>query len=93
MEGTTGLEWKVGHKIDQQGLHPLKEKKVRAVQDAPSPKSVTELKSYPVFLTYYRKFLPNIADVLARYTSCSEKMSTDDGHMIKRKHFVLRKTS
>ena len=35
----------LGHKIDWQGLHPPKEK-VRVVQDAPSPKSVTELKYY-----------------------------------------------
>ena len=54
----------LGHKIDQQGLHPLKEK-VQAVQDAPSPKNVTELKSYLGLLSYYSKFLPKMADVLA----------------------------
>ena len=52
----------LGHKIDQQGIHPLKEK-VQAVQDAPSPKNVSELKSYLGLLTYYT--LPNMADVLA----------------------------
>ena len=54
----------LGHKIDQQGIHPLKEK-AQAVQDAPSPKNVSELKSYLGLLIYYSKFLPNMADVLA----------------------------
>ena len=54
----------LGHRIDQHGLHPLKEK-IQAVKDAPSPKNVTELKSYLGLLTYYSKFLPNMADVLA----------------------------
>lgn len=54
----------LGYRIDQQGLHPLKEK-VQAVKDAPSPKNVTELRSYLGLLTYYSKFLPNMAEVLA----------------------------
>ena len=54
----------LGHRIDQHGLHPLKEK-VQAVQDAPSPSSVTQLRAYLGLLTYYSKFLPNMASVLA----------------------------
>ena len=54
----------LGHMIDQHGLRPLKEK-VTAVQDAPDPTSVSELKSYLGPLTYYSKFLPNMAQVLA----------------------------
>ena len=54
----------LGHMIDEHGLHPLQEK-VRAVKDAPSPKNVSELKSYLGILTYYSKFLQNMADVLA----------------------------
>ena len=49
-------------KDDQLGLHPLQEK---AVKEAPSPKNVSELKSYLGLLTYYSKFLPSMADVLA----------------------------
>ena len=52
------------HLIDQYGLHPLQEK-VKAVKEAPSPKNVSELKSYLGLLTYYSTFLPNNADVLA----------------------------
>ena len=54
----------LGHLIDQFGLHPLREK-VKAMKEAPSPKNVSELKSYLGLLTYYSKFLPNMADVLA----------------------------
>ena len=54
----------LGYLIDEVGLHPLQEK-VKAVKEAPSPQNVSELKSYLGLLTYYSKFLPNMADVLA----------------------------
>ena len=41
----------LGHTIDRHGLHPTKEK-VKAVCEAPSPKNVSELKSYLGLLTY-----------------------------------------
>ena len=50
--------------IDEQGLHPVKEK-VQAIREAPVPRNVAELKSYLGLLTYYSKFLPSMADVLA----------------------------
>ena len=54
----------LGHMIDQYGLRPLKEK-IEAIQKAPEPKNVSELKSYLGLLTYYSKFLSNMAQVLA----------------------------
>ena len=48
----------LGHRIDSQGLHPLPYK-VTAVQEAPTPKSVSQLRYYLDMLTYYSKFLPN----------------------------------
>ena len=54
----------LGHKIDKQGLHPLAEK-VEAVQAAPGPKNVSELKSYLGLLSYYGTFLPNLFATLA----------------------------
>jgi len=41
VDGVTYL----GHKIDAHGLHPVADK-VEAVQKAPQPRSVSELKSY-----------------------------------------------
>jgi len=54
----------LGHKIDREGLHPVPEK-VKAVQEAPRPTNVTELKSYLGLLSYYSKFLPNLSTVMA----------------------------
>ena len=54
----------LGHRIDADGLHPLDDK-VRAIEAAPTPTNVTELKSYLGLLTYYGKFLPNLATKLA----------------------------
>lgn len=54
----------LGHVIDAEGLHPLPDK-VHAIQQAPTPKNVTELKSYLGLLTYYGKFLPNLSSRLA----------------------------
>ena len=53
----------LGHKIDAHGLHPTSEK-VRAVQEAPEPRNITELKSYLGQLTYYSRFLPDMASTL-----------------------------
>ena len=54
----------LGHKIDEHCLHPLAEK-VEAVQAAPAPTNVSELKSYLGLLAYYGKFLPNLSSTLA----------------------------
>ena len=45
----------LGYVIDAEGLHPMPEK-VKAVQNAPSPTNVSELKSYLGLLSYYSKF-------------------------------------
>lgn len=54
----------LGHLVDEKGIHPLPEK-VRAIQQAPTPTNVTELKSYLGLISYYGKFLPNLSTHLA----------------------------
>ena len=54
----------LGYSIDSEGLHPTNEK-IRAVQSAPEPTNVTELKSYLGLLTYYGRFLPHLPSTLA----------------------------
>ena len=54
----------LGHCIDAEGLHPVTEK-VKAIQDAPTPTNVSELKAYLGLLSYYHRFLPNLATLLA----------------------------
>ena len=45
----------LGHMIDKNGLHPLTDK-IKAISDAPSPKNVTELKSFLGMLQFYSRF-------------------------------------
>ena len=53
----------LGYIIAAEGLHPTKEK-LQAIRDAPSPKNLTQLKSYLGLLSYYGRFLPNLSNVL-----------------------------
>ena len=54
----------LGHKVDAEGLHPV-DSKVAAIEEAPSPTTVSELKAYLGLLNYYNRFLPNLATLLA----------------------------
>ena len=53
----------LGHMIDATGIYPLPGK-VQAIQEAPAPQSVKELKSYLGLISYYSKFLPNLSATL-----------------------------
>ena len=53
----------LGHIIDEQGRHPTKEK-IQAIQEAPTPKNLTELRSFLGIINYYSKFLPNLSTQL-----------------------------
>ena len=54
----------VGHKITAQGLQPTLDK-VKAVQNAPAPQKVSQLKSFIGLVNYYGKFLSDLSSVLA----------------------------
>ena len=53
----------LGHKIDASRLHPTTAK-IKAVVDAPTPKNLSELKSYLGLLKYYGRFLPNLSSMI-----------------------------
>ena len=53
-----------GHKIDDQGIHPV-ETKIKAIQEAPCPCNTTELRSYLGLLNFYGKFIKNLSSLLA----------------------------
>ena len=53
----------LGHCIDADRLHTLSSK-VKAIQDAPQPQNIQELRSFLGLLHYYAKFLPNLATLL-----------------------------
>ena len=54
----------LGHKIDATGRHPTDEK-ITAIKEAPTPRNVTELRSFLGIISYYSKFLPNMSSRLA----------------------------
>ncbi|RUM45435.1 MAG: hypothetical protein DSY80_03320, partial [Desulfocapsa sp.] len=54
----------LGNKIDADGLHCTDEK-VTAIREAPSPTNVAELRALLGVITYYHKFIPNAATLLA----------------------------
>ncbi|XP_060774184.1 uncharacterized protein K02A2.6-like [Neoarius graeffei] len=53
----------LGHVIDSTGLHKAPSK-VKAITEAPSPEDVTQLRSFLGLLTYYARFVPNLANKL-----------------------------
>ena len=53
----------LGHKVDATGLHTAPSK-VEAVQKAPPPQNVQELRSFLGLVHYYGKFLPNLSTLL-----------------------------
>ncbi len=65
----------LGHVVDEKGLHPMPSK-MKAIQDAPKPKNVTELKSYLGLLTYYGKFMGNLSTTLAPLYTLLKKSTT-----------------
>ena len=57
----SGIPWLI---IDQQAIHPS-EGKVQAIKSAQNPKNLTELNAYLGLITYYGKFLLNLANFWA----------------------------
>ena len=53
----------LGHVIDNTGLHKAPSK-VKAMVEAPSLKNVSQLRSFLGLLTYYARFVPNLANKL-----------------------------
>ena len=53
----------LGHHISADGVHTTKGK-VEAIQEAPAPKNVQELRSFLGLLNYYARFIPNLASLL-----------------------------
>ncbi|XP_072178233.1 uncharacterized protein [Diadema setosum] len=57
----------LGHRIDAQGVHTVEEK-VKQIVNLPRPTDVSQLRSYLGLLNYYRKYVPNLAHVIAPLT-------------------------
>jgi hypothetical protein len=53
----------LGHLISEKGIAPTPEK-VKAIEDAPQPRNVQELRSFLGMLQYYGKFIPDLATLI-----------------------------
>ena len=53
----------LGHTVDANCLHATSDK-LKAIIDAPTPKNVTELRSFLGLLNYYGRFIPNLTTMI-----------------------------
>ncbi|BHF72701.1 hypothetical protein SprV_0401577000 [Sparganum proliferum] len=65
--GVPSLDF-LGHHVDAQGLRPLFSK-VEAIRDFPPPTSKRQLQRFLGMVNFYRRFLPNCADLMLSLTN------------------------
>lgn len=53
----------LGHQVSKDGIKPLPSK-VAAINQAPTPRNIQELRSFLGLLNYYGKFIPNLSTLL-----------------------------
>ncbi|BHF84464.1 hypothetical protein SprV_0902761500 [Sparganum proliferum] len=65
--GVPSLDF-LGHHVDARGLRPLSSK-VEAIRDFPPPTSKRQLQRFLGMVNFYRRFLPNCADLMLPLTN------------------------
>lgn len=58
----------LGHRINQHGIFPKKEK-IEAIHKIPFPNSLRKLREFLGMINFYRKFIPNCAEILQPLTN------------------------
>ena len=65
----------LGHRVTQHGVQPT-EDKVRAINRAPTPTNVAQLRSFLGLMNYYSRFLSNLSSTLAPLYLLLQKLSS-----------------
>lgn len=67
----------LGHLVTPLGVKPNPQK-IQCIQNFPIPKTEKEIKSFLGLLGYYRRFIPNFAQLTKPFTKCLKKNSKID---------------
>ena len=62
----------LGHVIGEQGVQ-VHQEKIQAIFDWPTPRNVTELRSFLGLCTYYKRFIKGFSQLTAPFTDLTKK--------------------
>ena len=68
----------LGYQLNADGRHPMDEE-IHTIKEAPTPKNVSELRSFLGLVNYYSKFLPNLSTTPAEAPEVDLGGGTEEG--------------